>query len=54
MNIKDCTVLVQTSLIHFIIEMLKHPEKAMHIFLYDRIPDDEVEKYRKIYFNSPE
>jgi hypothetical protein len=40
--------------IHFIIEMLKHPEKAMHIFLYNRIPDKEVEKYRNIYFNSPE
>ena len=40
--------------IHFIIEMLKHPEKAMHIFLYDRIPDNEVEKYRKKYFNTPE
>jgi hypothetical protein len=40
--------------IHFIIEMLKHPEKAMHIFLYDRIPDKEIEKYRKKYFNTPE
>ena len=40
--------------IHFIIEMLKHPEKAMHIFLYDRIPDKEIEKYRNKYFNTPE
>jgi hypothetical protein len=40
--------------IHFIIEMLANPEKAMHIFLYDRIPDKEVEKYRKKYFNTPE
>jgi hypothetical protein len=40
--------------IHFIIEMLKHPEKAMHIFRYDRIPDKEIEKYRNKYFNTPE
>jgi len=40
--------------IHFIIEMLKNTEKAMHIFLYDRIPDKEIEKYRKKYFNTPE
>lgn len=40
--------------IHFIIEMLANPEKAMHIFLHDRIPDKEIEKYRNKYFNTPE
>lgn len=40
--------------IHFIIEMLKNPDKAMQIFLYGKIPDEAIEKYRNIYFNSPE
>jgi len=40
--------------IHFIIQMLAQPDKAMQIFLYGKIPDKEVEKYRKIYFNQPE
>ena len=40
--------------IHFIIQMLTQPDKAMQIFLYGKIPDKEVEKYRKIYFNEPE
>jgi hypothetical protein len=40
--------------IHFIIQMLAQPDKAMQVFLYGKIPDKEVEKYRKKYFNSPE
>jgi hypothetical protein len=34
--------------------MLSQPDKAMQVFLYGKIPDKEVEKYRKKYFNSPE
>ena len=40
--------------IHFIIEMLKQPDKAMQVFLHEKISDNEVEKYRSVYFNSPE
>jgi hypothetical protein len=40
--------------IHFIIEMLKQPDKAMPVFLHQKISDKEVEKYRNVYFNSPE
>jgi len=40
--------------IHFIIEMLKQPENAMDVFLHQRISDKDVEKYRNVYFNSPE
>jgi hypothetical protein len=34
--------------------MLKQPDKAMQVFLHKKISDNEVEKYRSVYFNSPE
>jgi hypothetical protein len=40
--------------IHFIIEMLTRPDKAMNMFLHGKIPDKMVEKYRDVYFNKPE
>lgn len=40
--------------IHFIVEMLIQPKKAMHVFLNGNIPDKEIEKYRNVYFNKPE
>jgi hypothetical protein len=40
--------------IHFIIEMLNNADRAIELFLNGYIPDNKVEKYRKIYFNEPE
>lgn len=40
--------------IHFIIEMLNNANRAIELFLNGYIPDNKIEKYRKIYFNAPE
>lgn len=40
--------------IHFIIEMLNNADRAIELFLNGYIPDNKIEKYRKIYFNTPE
>ena len=40
--------------IHFIIEMLNNSDRAIELFLNGYIPDNKIEKYRKIYFNTPE
>jgi len=40
--------------IHFIIEMLMRPEKALDVFLNGSIPDKKINKFRNVYFNKPE
>jgi Ulp1 family protease len=40
--------------IHFIVEMLNNANRAIELFLNGYIPDNKIEKYRKIYFNAPE
>jgi hypothetical protein len=40
--------------IHFIIEMLNNADRAIELFLYGYIPDTKIEKYRQVYFNTPE
>ena len=40
--------------IHFIVEMLNNADRAIELFLNGYIPDNKIEKYRKIYFNTPE
>jgi Ulp1 family protease len=40
--------------IHFIIEMLMRPEKALNVFMNGSIPDKKINKFRNVYFNKPE
>ena len=40
--------------IHFIIEMLNNADRGIVLFLNGYIPDNKIEKYRKIYFNTRE
>ena len=40
--------------IHFVVEMLHNADRAIELFINGYIPDNKIEKYRKIYFNEPE